>query len=162
MRSATLALLLVLAAPPAAAAPPVGGLVVPGRGLGGLKLGAAPRAVLASWGSSYGVCRDCRNRTWYFNLVRYQPQGAGVEFRSGRVAALFTIWSPTGWHTSEGLHTGDPERRIDELYGLLSRRTCGLYDVLVLPRGSTRTQFYVYSGRVWGFGVSRASVPPCR
>lgn len=157
-----LAILLLLAASGTAVARPVGGLVVPGRGLGGVNLGATPRAVLAAWGSSYGVCRDCRHRTWYFNSVPYQPQGTGVEFRQGRVAALFTIWSPTGWHTTEGLRTGDPERRVTELYGLLSRRTCGLYDVLVLARGSTRTQFYVYNSRVWGFGVSRASVPPCR
>ena len=57
---------------------------------------------------------------------------------------------------------GDPERRVLEIYPGVTRQSCGRYDVLVHARGSGRTQFYVYEGEVWGLGVSRASVPPCR
>lgn len=141
---------------------PQGGVVVPGESLGGVRLGATPVAVTAAWGPRHGVCGNCRQRTWYFNYVRFQPQGLGVEFRGGRVAALFTLWSPSGWRTREGLRTGDPERRVAALYRRLERRSCGRYDVLVLARRATRTHVYIYEGKVWGFGVSRAVVPPCR
>lgn len=161
MRFATLAVLALLLAPSAHALP-LRGLVVEGRSLGGVQLGVAPEAVTASWGRAHGVCRSCRFDTWYFNYVRFEPQGLGAVFRDGRVVALFTHWSPTGWHTTAGVRTGDPEQRVTELYPRLTRHSCGKYDVLVHARGSGRTQFYVYAGKVWGLGVSRAWVPPCR
>ncbi len=73
------------------ASPPRQGLVVPGKSLGGLALGATRAEVRAAWGTRYGVCRDCRAQTWYFNLKRFEPQGAGVTFRRGRAVALFTM-----------------------------------------------------------------------
>src|SRR5438876_5745969 len=103
----------------AAAAPPRAGLVVPGKSLGGLRLGATRAQVRAAWGSRFGLCRDCREPTWYFNYRKFEPQGAGVSFRRGRAAALFTLWSPQEWHTDRGLAIGDAAERIDVLYGPL-------------------------------------------
>jgi hypothetical protein len=160
MRVATLALLALVLAAPAHGLPPRG-LVVEGRSLGGLRLGVGPKAVTTKWGA-HAVCRSCRFRTWYFNYVRFKPQGLGAVFRRGRVVALFTHWAPAGWHTAKGLRNGDPERRAIELYPRLTRLSCGKYDVLVHARGSTRTQIYVYEGEVWGLGISRGWVPPCR
>jgi hypothetical protein len=161
VRIATLGVLALLLAPPAQALP-FRGLVVEGRSLGGVRLGVRPQAVIKKWGRTHAVCRSCRFRTWYFNYVRFKPQGLGVVFGGGRVVALFTHWSPMGWHTAAGLRTGDPERRAMQLYPRLTRHSCGKYDVLVHAKGSGRTQFYVYDGKVWGLGVSRAWVPPCR
>ena len=145
-----------------AASLPLHGSVVPGMSLGGLKLGDTQQRVVGHWGTKFAVCRGCRSTTWYYNYVPYEPQGAGVEFRNGRVASLFTLWSPTGWHTPEGIRTGDPASQVVRLYGLLTRLDCGTYQAYQMPRRQTTTTFYVFGEKVWGFGISRRSVPVCR
>ena len=145
-----------------AASLPVHGTVVPGTSLGGLRLGDTQQRVIAAWGTKFGVCRGCRQTTWYFNYTRYEPQGAAVEFRARRVVALYTLWSPTGWRTTLGLRTGDPAAQVTSVYGPLTRLDCGTYDAYQLPRGNALTAFYVFGGTVWGFGLSRRSVPVCR
>jgi hypothetical protein len=163
MRALLVASAAFIFAASAAAAPPKTGVVVPGKSLGGLSLGATRGQVRAAWGSRFGVCRDCREQTWYFNLRRFKPWGAGVAFRRGRVVALFTVWSPQGWHTDRGLRIGDPAARIAGLYGpLLVRVNCGTYAVLMLRRGRTTTSFYVVDEEIWGFGLSRLAEPACR
>jgi hypothetical protein len=134
----------------------------PGRRLGGLTLGMTPAQVRAAWGPAYGRCRDCRRPTWYFNYARFSPEGAGVEFRGGRVDAIFTLWSPPGWRTTRGLRIGDEEVRVTAIYGALTRSECGAYRVLLLPRGRVVSAFYIANGRVWGFGLLRAPSRPCR
>ena len=141
---------------------PLHGTLVPGRTLGGLRVGSSAAHVRAAWGTRYGICRGCSRRTWYFTYTRYQPQGAGVEFRNGRVVALFTLWSPTGWRTSDGLRIGDPPARIERIYGPLTKLDCGTYDAYELPRGRLVTTFYVFAEKVWGFALSRSDVPVCR
>ena len=133
-----------------------------GKSLGGLTLGATRAQVRAAWGSRFGICRGCRKPTWYFNLRRFEPQGAGVTFRRGRAVALFTVWSPPGWRTERGLRINDPAARIAGLYGPLLRVNCGTYAALTLRRGRTTTSFYVVDEQVWGFGLSRPSEPVCR
>ena len=135
--------------------PPRAGLVIPGSSLGGLELGATRAEVRAAWGARYGVCRDCRAPTWYFNFKPFEPQGAGVTFRKGRAVALFTMWSPPGWRTTRGLRIGDPEFRIEAVYGSLFRVGCGRYSALTLPGRGVTTSFYVVDGQVWGFGLTR-------
>ncbi|MEK6274184.1 MAG: hypothetical protein AABM30_02475 [Actinomycetota bacterium] len=162
MRGVLPVLLALVFVTGAAAAPPRAGVLVPGKSLGGLALGATPAQVLAAWGARFGTCRDCRRKTWYFNLRPFEPQGAGVTFRRGRVVALFTVWSPPGWRTDRGLRIDDPAARISGLYGPLLRTNCGTYAVLTLARGRTRTSFYVVDERVWGLGLSRSGERTCR
>jgi hypothetical protein len=145
-----------------AAALPLHGTVVPGTTFGGLRLGDTPDRVAATWGTRFAVCRGCRRTTWYYNYAPYEPQGAAVEFRARRVAALFTLWSPTGWHTPQGLRTGDTAAQVTSVYGLLTRLDCGTYDAYQLQRDGTVTAFYVFGEKVWGFGLSRRSGPVCR
>jgi hypothetical protein len=140
---------------------PAKGVVVPGQSFAGVRLGATQAQVRAAWGTRFGRCRDCLQPTWYFTYKDFQPQGAGVSFLKGRASALFTIWSPPGWRTNRGLTVGDPEARVAALYGALPRTECGTYAALVLRRGRVDTQFYVYKGAVWGFGLTRAGAPPC-
>jgi hypothetical protein len=149
-------------APPAAAAPPPSGLVDPGARLGGLRLGMTKAQVLAKWGRDHGVCRGCKRTTWYFTYRRFQPQGAAVELTGGRVSALWTLWSPTGWRTTAGLHIGDPETAVTDRYGPLVRANCLGYYVLSLPKGGTVTRFEVVGGKVWGFELARRAAPACR
>lgn len=139
------------------------GVLEPGRSLNGLPLGATRAQVRASWGDRFGRCRDCRGETWYFNARPFAPEGAGVEFRDGRAAAVFTLWSPPGWATSERLVLGDPVARVTDVYGPLTRRECGGYYALVQPGPEgVVTAYYVHRERLWGFAVSRAAIPLCR
>lgn len=135
---------------------------MPGRSLGGIQLGTTTAELERRWGRAYGVCRGCTRTTWYFNYYAFQPRGAGVEVREGRVAAVFTLYQPSGWSTSRGLALGDPVARVTELYGALVRRECGGYAALQLLRGGTTTAFYIVDERVWGFGLSARGVPVCR
>jgi hypothetical protein len=117
--------------------------------------------VRARWGGNFGRCRSCRRKTWYFNYAEFRPKGAGVEFRQGRVVAVFTLWAPASWHTPKRLRIGDPATRVTELYGALPQVHCGGYDALTV-HGRATTSFYIRAERVWGFGLSRAGVPVCR
>jgi hypothetical protein len=158
---AAIAAALVLVQP-AAAAPPGVGVLIPGRSLGGLELGATKAEVERSWGRAYGVCRGCARETWYFNYYAFQPRGAGVEWRNGRAVALFTIYQPLGWRTPKGLELNDPASRVTGIYGPLKTIGCRGYSVLTLNGRSTTTAFYVLGDRLWAFGLSRPGVPLCR
>jgi hypothetical protein len=155
-------LVALAAASSVAAAPPKAGLVVPGRTLGGLQLGATPGQVRAAWGPRFGRCRDCPERTWYYNFTRFEPQGAGVSFRRGRAAALFTLWSPPGWRTNRGLAIGDPAVRVAGLYGPLLRVTCTIYYALTMRRRGATTAIYVFDEQVWGFALLARGERVCR
>jgi hypothetical protein len=140
---------------------PLHGTLVPGTSLGGLRLGDSPTHVVSTWGRRFGVCAGCTRPTWYYNYTAYQPQGAGVSFSGKHVVQLFTLWSPTGWRTAQGLRTGDPATRIRTLYGRLSFVRCNGYDAYELVRPRSVTSFYAVNGKVWGFGLSRPAVPLC-
>jgi hypothetical protein len=165
VRRAAEALVAVAAlssAGPAGAGLPRAAVLVPGRSLGGVRLGATQTTVTRTWGSGHGVCRGCRDRTWYFNYRAFDPQGAGVSFRRGRVVSVFTLWSPPGWRTSKGLQLGEDAARITALYGPLLRRDCVGYSALALRTGSSVTCFYVVNDRLWGFALRRPGIPLCR
>jgi hypothetical protein len=154
------ALVLVAAA---GTVPPKAGVVVPGRTLGGLALGATQSQVRARWGDRHGICHDCRDQTWYFNYRRFEPQGAGVTFRHGRAVALFTLWSPPDWRTNRGLAIGDPAARVAGIYGpALLRTTCANYYALTLPQRPATTVVYVFDNQVWGFALLAPGQRICR
>lgn len=144
------------------AALPIHGTFVPGRSLGGVQLGATPAHVQRVWGTRHGTCSNCAHATWYFNYVRYQPQGAGVEFRSGRVVAVFTLWQPSGWRVANGLRLGDSADELRRRIGALARVDCGTYEAYVATQRNATTAYYVFNSRVWGFGLSRPYVSACR
>jgi hypothetical protein len=160
-RAATIAAALALAGP-AAAAPPGAGVLVPGRSLGGVELGASKAEVEQRWGRAYGVCRGCTHETWYFNYYAFQPKGAGVEWRNDRVAAVFTLYQPLGWRTTRGLELDDHVSRVTGVYGPLPRTECDGYSVFELRRRGSVTAFYVLRDRLWAFGLSRPGLPLCR
>lgn len=144
------------------AALPIHGTFFPGKSLGGVRLGATPAQVQRAWGTRHGVCGSCAHLTWYFNYARYQPQGAGVEFRNGRVVAVFTLWQPSGWRVPNGLRMGDPAGEIERRYGSMVRVGCGTYDAYIATQRDTSTAYYVFNKRVWGFGLNRPFVSVCR
>jgi len=164
MRRSVLAsavVLLVLAAPAAAGLPKEGALV-PGRSLGGVRLGEPPAAVRASLGAFYGVCRICAHRTWYFTYRPFDKRGLAVEFTRGRVSGVYTLWRPAGWHGPKQLSFGTTPIVLHKLLGNLHTVVCSGYEALVRDSGHARTTYYLFDGRLWGFGLFRRGALPCR
>ena len=154
------ALLLV---PTAAGTPPRKGVFVPGKSLGGLRLGMTPAQVRAAWGTNHGRCRGCAQPTWYYTYRRYHPHGAAVEFRRGRVDAVFTLWAPTNWKTTKGLYIGDNVDRVPGLYGTLARADCpGNYYGLTMPSPAGVNVLYVVNEKIFGFGLLSFRAAVCR
>jgi hypothetical protein len=164
VRRTILALLVAAVATPAAAAlPPRHGVLAPGRSLGGLRLGMTPAQVRAGWGSDFGRCRGCARPTWYFTYRRYHSHGAAVQFRGGRVEAIFTLWAPSGWKTTKGLYIGDNVDRVPGLYGTLARADCpGNYYALTMPTPGGVNAIYVVNEKIFGFGLLSFRAPICR
>lgn len=148
-------------APGAWAPPPAEGTLVPGVSLGGIELGMTRDEVRAAWGERFGVCRDCRRPTWFFNYRPYEPQGAGVSFRRGEVAHVFTVWSPPGWQATDGLTLGADEIDVGAGLVLAGDRACDGYTAKRAVTGETETVFYVHEGKLWGFGLVRPGANPC-
>jgi hypothetical protein len=163
MRTALLcALLLLAAAAPATAALPQAGTLVPGRSLGGLHLGETATKVRAALGSSYGVCRGCATTTWYFTYRPFDRHGLAVELVGDRVSGVYTIWEPSGWRTPRGLRLGASEAQLQTLAGPLIPIVCSDYDARIRDEAGARTVYYVFRGRLWGYGLLRPHADPCR
>jgi hypothetical protein len=140
---------------------PQHGVLVPGKSLGGVRLGMTPAQVQSTWGMRYGRCRGCAQETWYYNYRRFNPEGAAVRFRRGRVDAVWTLWLPRGWHTPGGLQLGQNALEVNVRYGALVSIPCGSYRALIRTTGRVLTAFYIYGQRLWGFGLTRPESTPC-
>jgi hypothetical protein len=152
---------LVLATP-AAARLPKAGTLVPGRSLGGIRLGESPRAVRSTLGTFYGVCRSCARRTWYFTYRPFGKRGLAVEFQRGRAAGVYTLWRPRGWHAPHKLGFGSSPLTVHKLSHAKREVLCGSYDALIHDTPHARTAYYVFGGSLWGFGLFRRGDSPCR
>jgi len=144
----------------AAASLPLHGVLVPGKSLAGVALGAPAATVQARWGSRYRVCGRCSEPTWYF--MSAQASGVGVSFDGGRVSAVFTLGSPSGWRTRDGLRLGDDLARVRALYGALSWRPCIGYQALSRRQPGVVTSIYATGDSVYGFALTRPREPVCR
>ena len=152
---------LVLAAP-AAADLPKAGTLVPGRSLGGVRLGESSRSVVAALGRFHGACRGCPDRTWYFTYAPFAKQGLAVEFARGRVSGVYTLWRPAGWHAPHGLRFGASPLAVHQAVGTLRTIGCPDYDAFTRDSPHARTVYYVFAGELWGFGLFRRGASPCR
>ena len=146
----------------AAAAPPREGTLVPGRSLGGVRLGESAAAVRAALGTGYGVCRGCATTTWYYTYRPFDRRGLAVELTRGRVTGVYTIWQPKGWTTRGGVRLGALDGELTAATGPLVAVVCPGYDARVADSGAARTVYYIFRGRVWGFGLLRPHANPCR
>lgn len=158
----TAVIALALAAPASASLPRVG-VLVPGRSLGGIRLGERPADVRAALGSFFGVCRGCERPTWYFTYRPFGDQGLAVEFTRDRVSGLYTLWRPRRWHDIYGLVLGAAQGAVHLRGGpLLHSLSCSGYTALAADTRTTRTTYYVVGGRLWGFGLFPSGESPCR
>jgi hypothetical protein len=149
-------------APAASAALPQPGSLVPGRSLGGIRIGEPAAGVRAALGGRYGVCRGCARATWYFTYRPFEQHGLAVELTRGQVTAVYTLWQPGGWHAPGGLELGAVEAQLTKSTGALLPVTCAGYEVLVRDAHSVRTAYYIVDGKLWGFGLLQAQASPCR
>src|SRR5439155_9321282 len=122
---------------------PAQGVLQPGKSLAGVRLGDTTAAVQQRWGRGYRLCRGCDAQTWFFTYPQGDPLGAGVAFRRGRVVAVFTLGSPLGWRTAEGLRLGESIERVRVLYGRnFARRLCIGYGALSMHRPGAVTSIF--------------------
>jgi hypothetical protein len=159
-----LALALAASSSPASARLPKHGVLVPGKTLAGVRLGATGPAVRARLGSDYWMCDQCSETTWYFTDERAtgEPFGVGVSFRRARVDAIFTLGSPRGWRTREGLLLGDGIDRAQALYSRLTWKACIGYRALSMRRPGVVTSIYAAGESVYGFALTRPGEPICQ
>ena len=150
--------MLALAAVALAAVLPQHGVLVPGRFLGGVRLGETPAEVERKLGRFHGVCRGCPATTWYFTYKRFTEQGLAVEFHKARVDAIYTLASPEGWSTAGGLDLGAPATTLPPL----RVTACSGYKALVARTPSAVTVYYVADAKLWGFGLLRPTAAICR
>ena len=164
MRRATIcaALVALAGAAPVAAGLPRQGELVPGRSLGGIRLGETAAGVRAALGGFHGVCRGCGRTTWYFTYRPFDRHGLGVELTGGRVSAVYTLWQPAGWTAPGGIRLGVYDAQVTSATGLLVPVPCGAYRALVRDSGSARTAYYLVGGRLWAFGLFERGATPCR
>lgn len=154
-------MLSLVAAAPAAAALPQHGKLVPGRSLGGIRLGEKAAAVAHALGG-HGVCDGCALTTWYFNVKPFDQHGLAVELTHGNVSGVFTIWQPDRWTGPNGIVLGAFEGDATSRAGALVPETCPGYIAYVQDSRSARTVYYVLHGRLWGFGLFARGANPCR
>lgn len=161
MRTLALCAAVLVFASSAIAALPRNGVFLPGRSLGGIRLGESTSAVRAALGS-HGVCLGCATSTWYFNYKPFNQRGLAVEFTRDQVSAVYTLWQPTGWRAAEGLELGVVEAQLTTSTGALVNVVCPGYDARVADGPQARSVYYVVQGKLWGFGLLRAHANPCR
>jgi hypothetical protein len=153
---------VLVAAPAAAAKLPQPGTLVGGRSLGGVALGASAADVRARLGTSFGVCDGCAETTWYYTYKKFTQPGLAVQFRGGRVDAVYTVWHPRGWRTDRGVVLGDPSAAAFSAYRGLVSQACSGYSALVLRGRRSVVVLYVFGDKLWGFAVQRPRLPVCR
>jgi len=146
-----------------ATALPPRGILHPGKSLAGVKLGDTMARVKQLWGSDYKVCqgKQCPYPTWYYIYPKGEPLGASVRFRNGRVVTIFTLGSPIGWRTAEGLIIGEQVDRITQLYGKLTWNVCIGYGAMTMRTNAAVTSIYTTGQAVYGFALSRPNEPVC-
>ena len=146
-----------------ASALPVRGILHPGKSLAGIQLGDSMARVKQVWGHNYKVCqgKQCPYPTWYYIYPKGEPLGASVRFKNGKVVTIFTLGSPIGWRTAEGLIIGEQVDRIAQLYGKLTSNVCIGYGAMTMRTNSAVTAIYTTGESVYGFALTRPTEPVC-
>jgi hypothetical protein len=164
MRRALLVTLLAAAAlaVPAVAGLPQAGTLVPGRSLGGIRLGERPHTVRAALGRGYGICNDCARMTWYFTYQPFDAKGLAVEFVHRRVSGVYTLSQPMGWRATNGLRLGATPLQVHRRAGRLATIACDGYDARVADTPRARTAYFLFDGHLWAFGLFLPNWSPCR
>jgi hypothetical protein len=141
------------------AALPQRGVLVAGKSLAGVALGDSIADVRAQWGRHFTVCDGCRPKTWFFFDSPTSSAGVAVSFRHGRVTAVFTLGSPNGWHTTDGVRVGQILDTFNDPAGKTT--ACPGYGAISTRSANTVTSILTQGQAVYGFALSRPSEPIC-
>ena len=121
------------------------------------------------WGGNYKLCPRSSacpltktDQVWDYIYERGEPLGAAVRFRHGIVTAVFTLGSPTGWHTQQGLGVGEQIEKANELYGQLAWHVCTGYAAMSMRNGNTITSIYTTGENVYGFALTASTESICQ
>jgi hypothetical protein len=137
---------------------PVNGVLVPGESLGGIRLGDTGGKVLTRWGRDYTMLPG-RPMTWLYMSPTGDPYGAGVSFRDGKVIAIFTLGQIKGWHRIDGLRTGQLFKKFNDHSG--TPTACVGYGALSTRKGDVVTSILMNGQSIYGFALTRPTVPVC-
>jgi hypothetical protein len=140
---------------------PARGILHPGKSLAGVSLGDTKEAVLQRWGANHKSCGQCRVETWYYIYPQGEPLGAAVRFKKGKVVTVFTLGSPTGWRTAQGLLMGQQVDKVRSLYGDLRWTVCIGYGAMSMRSKESVTSIYTTGENVYGFALARPTEPVC-
>jgi hypothetical protein len=151
--STLVAVLPVVASASAARAPIV---VVPGKSIGGVRLGDSLAAVRRLLGAE---SFRAPSYSGYQELVFRERQALNVRFRGGKVIAISA--SAPGSQTTEGLAMGQPSARITKLYGSLPKINCDVATLFVMRGKTASTYIGVHGGRVVGVDLALPTEEPC-
>jgi hypothetical protein len=139
------------------------GVLRPGVSLGGVHIGDTLAKVKRTWGSSYKVCPDCKDRVWFYFYSHGEPLGAAVRFdKDDRVVAAFTLGSPSGWRTAEGLLLGEQIDRVTRVYGSLGWQPCIGYGAMTMRKGDIVTSIYTTGQVIYGFALTAPKISVCQ
>ena len=140
----------------------------PGVSLGGLQIGYTKDQVMTHWGHSYRICPKnvCKgtDTVWYYVYGGSEPLGAAVRFNpAGRVNAVFTLGSPAGWRTAQGLLIGQGVSDAQRLYGSnLKWSVCIGYGAMSMRTGKAITSIYTTGESIYGFAITSPGTPICQ
>jgi hypothetical protein len=143
-----------------AAALPRQGVLVSGRSLAGVRLGDTMAQVRAQWGGHFTRCGGCKPAMWFYTYPPpSDPVGAGVQFAGGRVVAVFTLGSPMGWRTDNGIRVG---QILNNPSGGPRWLSCAGYSAKPTEVSKAAvTSILTQGAAVYGFALTRPSVSPC-
>ena len=143
---------------------PARGVLVVGKSLAGVSLGASQATVKARWGGGYTTCAtsECADPTWMWFYPRGDRVGAGVRFRNNKAVAVFTLGATFGWKSAEGIKIADPASKVFELYGAPRSTKCIGFEALSVTQGGVVTSFYLTSGVVYGFALTIPGLTVCQ
>jgi hypothetical protein len=137
---------------------PVNGVLVPGKSLGGIRLGDSGGKVLALWGRNFTMLPG-QPMTWLYLSPTGDPYGAGVSFREGKVTAIFTLGGIKGWRRSDGLRVGQIFSKFNDPNG--STTACVGYGATSTRNGDAVTSILTNGQSIYGFALTRPSEPVC-
>lgn len=139
---------------------PSQGVLVPHQSLAGVRLGDGPATVRAHIGKADSLCQACDEPTWFYFSRSGDRTGLGVTFRNARVAAVYTLGSPPGWRSTDGLRVGKLTLPFPTRYPKVA--ACFGFVAHSVRRPTAVTSVFTIDSYVSGFALTAPSEPVCR